>query len=284
MKKVILLITLLFVCQLSISQNKDAYVIYNAKGKKVSYKKMLKKIKDAEVILFGESHNNAIAHWLQYEVTSDLFKTNKLILGAEMFEADNQIPLNDYLSGKIDYKELDTLARLWPNYKTDYAPLVDFAKTNNLPFVATNIPRRYANMVYKNGFDVLNTLTDQEKEWMAPLPMAFDSELPTYKNILKMMGDHGTPELVESQATKDATMAHFIFKNIKPNHTFIHYNGSYHSDYYEGILWYLKRANSNLNYATITTVSQDNIYKLEEEYKGKADFIICVDSNMTNTY
>lgn len=284
MKKVILLISLLFVCQLSISQNKDAYVIYNAKGKKVSYKKMLKKIKDAEIILFGESHNNAIAHWLQFEVTSDLFKTNKLILGAEMFEADNQIPLNDYLSGKIDYKELDTLARLWPNYKTDYAPLVDFAKSNNLSFIATNIPRRYANMVYKNGFDVLNTLTDQEKEWMAPLPMAFDSELPTYKNILKMMGDHGTPELVESQATKDATMAHFIFKNMKPNHTFIHYNGSYHSDYYEGILWYLKRANNTINYATITTVSQDNIYKLEEEYKGKADFIICVDSNMTNTY
>lgn len=284
MKKNILLITLLFACQLSISQKKDAYVIYNTKGKKVSYTKMLKKLKDKEVILFGEYHNNAIAHWLQYEVTSDLFKTNKLILGAEMFEADNQIPLNDYLSGKIDYKGLDSLARLWKNYKTDYAPLVDFAKTNNLSFVATNIPRRYANLVYKKGFKALDSLSKQEKEWMAPLPMAFDSELPTYKNILKMMGDHGTPELVESQATKDATMAYFIYKNMKPNHTFIHYNGSYHSNYYEGILWYLKRANNTLNYATITTVSQDNIYKLEEEHKGKADFIICVDSNMTNTY
>lgn len=284
MKNIILLITLLFVCQISISQNKDAYVIYNAKGKKVSYKKMLKKLKDKDVILFGESHNNAIAHWLQYEVTSDLFKTNKLILGAEMFEADNQTPLNDYLSGKIDYKGLDTLARLWPNYKTDYAPLVNFAKTNSLPFVATNIPRRYANLVYRKGFKALDTLSIQEKEWMAPLPMAFDSELPTYKNILKMMGDHGTPELVESQATKDATMAHFIFKNMKPDHTFIHYNGSYHSDFYEGILWYLKRANNNINYGTITTVSQENIYKLEETNKDKADFIICVDNNMTNTY
>lgn len=284
MKNAILLITLLFFCQLSFSQSKDAYVIYNTKGKKVSYKKMLKKIKDKEVVFFGESHNNAIAHWLQFEVTTDLFKTNKLILGAEMFEADNQTPLNDYLSGKIDSKGLDTLARLWPNYKTDYAPLVNFAKTNNLSFVATNIPRRFANLVYKKGFKALDTLSTQEKEWMAPLPMAFDSGLPTYKSILKMMGDHGTPELVESQAAKDATMAYFIFKNMKPNHTFIHYNGSYHSDYYEGILWYLKRANNAINYATITTVSQENIYKLEEEHKGKADFIICVDSNMTNTY
>ena len=284
MKKTFLLIVLALICQLSIGQNKDAYVIYNAKGKKVSYKKMLKKIKDKEVILFGESHNNAIAHWLQFEVTSDLFKINKLVLGAEMFEADNQVPLNDYLSGKIDNKGLDTLARLWKNYKTDYAPLVDFAKTNNLSFIATNIPRRYANLVYRKGFKALDTLSVQEKEWIAPLPMPFDSELPTYKNILKMMGDHGTPELVESQATKDATMAHFIFNNMKPNHTFIHYNGSYHSDHYEGILWYLKRANSSINYTTITTVSQGNIYTLEEDNKGKADFIICVDSNMTNTY
>jgi len=284
MKKVIFIITLLFVCQLSISQNKDAYVIYNAKGKKVSYKKMLKKIKEKEIILFGESHNNAIAHWLQFEVTSDLLKTNKLVLGAEMFEADNQSQLNDYLNGKIDHKGLDTLARLWNNYKTDYKPLVDLAKTNNLSFVATNIPRRYANLVYRKGFKSLDTLSVQEKEWMAPLPMAFDSELPTYKNILKMMGDHGTPELVESQATKDATMAHFILNNMKPKHTFIHYNGSYHSDHYEGILWYLKRANNAINYTTITTASQDNIYKLEKENKGRADFIICVDSNMTNTY
>ena len=284
MKKALITLTVILFSVFSFSQKKVSHIIYNTNGKKVSYKKMLKIIAEKDIVFFGELHNNAISHWLQYEVTADLNTTNKLILGAEMFEADNQNQLNDYLKGNIDSKGLDSLARLWPNYKTDYKPLVNFAKENELQFIATNIPRRYANMVYKNGFEALDTLSTKEKEWIAPLPMPFDSELPTYKSILKLMGDHGTPELVMAQATKDATMAHFISKNYRSNHTFIHYNGSYHSDYYEGILWYLKKEKADLNYATITTVSQENIHKLLEEHKDKADFIICVDDNMTNTY
>jgi uncharacterized iron-regulated protein len=283
MKKIALFLILMILSNTAYSQKK-AYVIYNAKGKKVSYEKMLKALNSNDIILFGELHNNPISHWLQYEVTTDLNASNQLILGAEMLEADNQEILNDYLADKINAKEMDSLARLWKNYKTDYAPLVNFAKDKNLPFIATNIPRRFANSVYKNGFEALDTLSSQEKEWVAPLPIEFDSELPTYKSILLMMGDHGTPELVMAQATKDATMAHFIIKNYAQDHLFIHYNGAFHSDSYEGILWYLKRHRDNLSYGTISTVSQDNVNSLMEENKQKADFIICVDSNMTTTY
>lgn len=179
---------------------------------------------------------------------------------------------------------MDSLARLWPNYKTDYAPLVDFAKEKQLEFIATNIPRRFASLVYKNGFTALDSLSIKEKEWIAPLPIPFNSELPTYKNILTMMGEHGSPELVMAQATKDATMAYFILKNYKKDHLLMHFNGAYHSDGYEGILWYLKRKNANLNYATISTILQDNVNKLLKGSYNKADFIICVDSNMTTTY
>lgn len=268
----------------SIFSQKKPFVIYNSEGKKVTYKKMIKTLVKNDIILFGELHNNPISHWLQYEVTSDLNESKPLILGAEMFEADNQIALSDYLKGQITYKGLDSLARLWKNYKTDYAPLVDFAKEKKLPFIATNIPRRYAKLVFKNGFKALDSLSNKEKEWIAPLPIPFDSDLPTYKNILVMMGEHGSPELVMAQATKDATMAFFILKSYKKNSLFIHYNGAYHSDNYEGILWYLKKERSELKYATISTVSQDNVNKLLEENQHKADFIICVDINMTKTY
>lgn len=283
MKKLIYFFTLICLAN-SVYGQKKAYLIYNAKGKKVSYNRMLKKLAKNDIVLFGELHNNPISHWLQYEVTNDLSKTKKLILGAEMFEADNQQPLNQYINNHISSKELDTLARLWTNYKTDYAPLVNFAKAQKINFIATNIPRRYASLVYKKGFNALDSLTKKEKSWIAPLPIKFDSELPTYKKILTMMGDHGSPKLVMAQAIKDATMAHFILKNHQPNHLFIHYNGAYHSDFYEGILWYLKNENTTLKYATITTVLQENIYKLKKESFKKADFIICVDDNMTTTY
>ncbi|OEK01818.1 iron-regulated protein [Roseivirga sp. 4D4] len=283
MRFLLALSILLFTAPILAQQN-GPYVIYNAKGKKVSYKKMLKQLEKPDVIFFGEQHNNPIAHWLQFEVTAALHKKRDLVLGAEMIEADNQDELRSYLKGKIDAKGLDTLARLWKNHQTDYAPLVNFAKENNLDFVGTNIPRRYANMVYQKGFEVLEGLTDEEKSWIAPLPIAFDPDLPRYVNILSMMGDHGTPNLVKSQASKDATMAHFIYENHPSGKLFIHYNGAYHSDYYEGILWYLNRLNPSIKVQTISTVEQDDITKLSADHIGKADFIICVDANMTKTY
>ena len=263
---------------------KQAYILYNARGKKISYNRMLKSIAKKDVLLFGELHNNPISHWLQYELTTDLNDKRSIMLGAEMMEADNQDELDDYLNEVITYKELDSLARLWPNYKTDYGPLVDFAKENKLEFIATNIPRRFAKKVFRYGFESLDSLSPEEKMWVAPLPIAFDPDLPKYRQILEMMGDHGTPELVKAQASKDATMAYFILKHFKEPHLFIHYNGAYHSDDYEGILWYLKSEKPELDYITITTVSQKNVRKLLPEHHKKADFIICVDEDMTTTY
>jgi uncharacterized iron-regulated protein len=266
------------------AQELQAYRLFTAKGKKTDFGKMMKSAEKADVIIFGEFHNNPIVHWLQYELTSGLVQKRKLILGAEMFETDNQEALNRYLAGEIDQKGLDTLARLWNNYKTDYKPLVEIAKTNNLAFVAANIPRKYASKVFREGFEALEVLPDEEKRWIAPLPVAYDPELPGYKNMLTMMGDHASENFPKAQAIKDATMAYSILKFYLPGHLFIHYNGAYHSDNYEGILWYLKRERPDLKYMTITTVSQKDLKKLEKENLMKADFIIVVDENMTTTY
>jgi uncharacterized iron-regulated protein len=280
-----LLVVLLALCSITIfARQKPAYILYNARGKKVSYKKMIKQLAKKDIVLFGELHNNAIAHWLELSVAKDLSEKRNLIFGAEMFEADNQQALNDYLAGKITAKGLDSNARLWSNYKTDYAPIVNFAKEKKFPFIATNIPRRYASLVSKKGFEALDTLPALEKTWMAPLPMDYDAQLPGYVKMLEMMGGHGGPNMPKAQATKDATMAYFILQYYKPGWLFIHYNGSFHSENYDGINWYLKRKQPDLKYATITTVSQKNIKELLAENKGKADYIICVDEDVTNTY
>lgn len=265
-------------------QQKPAYVLYNAQGKKVGYSKMIKTLVKNDVVFIGEFHNNPISHWLQLEITKDCKEQRNLVLGAEMFEQDNQAALDAYLQGKLTQKGLDTAARLWPNYKTDYAPLVNFAKDNKITFAATNIPRRYASLVAKKGFAALDSLTETEKKWMAPLPMAFDSTLPGYENMKTMMAGHASSNIIKAQASKDVTMAHFILKYFIPGNLLIHYNGSYHSDNHDGIVWYLQQANPLLKIITVTTVSQSNIKKLAKENKGKADFIICVDEDMTTTY
>ena len=244
----------------------------------------MKQLTKQDLIFFGELHNNPISHWLQYEVTSALNEERDLVLGAEMMEADNQDELNDYLAGKIDQKGLDSLARLWRNYKTDYKPLIDLAKANNLSFIATNIPRKYASLVNKEGFEALEELSEEEKAWIAPQPFPFDANLPRYQNILEMMAGHGTPNLVKAQASKDATMAYFITRNWKEGKLFIHYNGAYHTGFHEGIVWYINEYNPELQLLTISTVEQDDITSLDKVFLGEADFIICVDHDMTKTY
>jgi uncharacterized iron-regulated protein len=284
MKRVIFSIVCFFLAGLVLGQQKPAYILYNAKGKKVGYDKMIRILVEKDIVLFGEFHNNAIAHWLQLEVTTSLKEKRELVLGAEMFEQDNQEALDMYMQGKLKPKGLDSMARLWKNYPTDYAPIVNFAKENHIAFGATNVPRKYASMIAKGGFEALDTISAKEKKWIAPLPIAYDAELPGYKKMIAMMGGHGGENLPKAQAIKDATMAHFILQYYTPGSLFLHFNGSYHSDNYEGILWYLKNKQPNLKYATITTVSQKDVNTLLAENKGRADFIICVDENMTNTY
>jgi uncharacterized iron-regulated protein len=274
----------IFFSMATLAQQQPAYVLYNAKGKKVPFAKMLEVLEGKDMVLFGEYHNNPISHWLQLKVTKALGQKRQLVLAAEMFEQDNQEALDKYLTGTYDAKAFAANARLWNNYKTDYAPLVNYAKERKLPFVASNIPRRYASMVAKGGFAALDTLSTAEKAWIAPLPVAYDANLPGYKKMIEMMGGHGGENLPKAQAIKDATMAYFSLKAWQPGKLLIHYNGAYHSDYYEGIMWYLRQANAALRIATISTVSQKDILRLEKEHLGKADFIICVDEEMTTTY
>lgn len=281
MKKYLVLILFSVTIQ---AQDKVPFLIFDGNGRETSYKDMLKASEKAEVVLFGEEHNNAISHWLQLELTKDLAERKQLILGAEMLEADNQKQVNQYLKGEINQKQLDTTARLWPNYKTDYKPLVDFAKAKNIPFIATNIPRRFASKVSKNGFEALTELTSEEKMWVAPLPILYDPNLPGYVEMLKMMGEHTSPNMPKAQASKDATMAYFILKNKKPETTFVHYNGTYHSDNFDGINWYLLQKEPKLKIVTIATVTQADIIRFEKENLHKANFILVIDEDVTKTY
>lgn len=190
MKKPVFLILLSVVALLSFTSDKPAYTLFNQEGKPVKYAKMIKDLQGADIIFFGELHTDPIAHWLQLEITKELYdsKQDALILGAEMFEADGQLIMNEYLGGKYGADKFEAEMRLWKNYKTDYKPLVEFAKEKHIPFIATNIPRRYASMVYKGGFEALDNLSEEAKRYIAPLPINYDPEVRCYKEMLNMEG------------------------------------------------------------------------------------------------
>lgn len=287
MKKII--VSTLLLASFLVSQAADItpFKIYTKKGKVTNFDKMIQYLSQQEIVLFGEFHDDAIAHWLELKTAEALLaaKKGKIILGAEMFEADMQVPLNQYLRNEIDEKVMkEQITSLWSNYKTDYKPLVELAKANQLQFVATNVPRYIARYVYRGGFPTLDTLSTEVKQLLPELPIAYDASLPGYKAMLAMGNDHGGDNLPKAQAIKDATMAWNIKRNMKLEYLFLHFHGSYHSNNFEGIYWYLEKYLPKIKMATIATVRQKDVNQLDKENVGLADFIICVDDSMTRTY
>ena len=275
------------------AQDKPAYKVFTATGKKADYDDILKEAKKADVVFFGELHDNPVAHWLELEITKDLFaeKGKDLILAAEMFETDNQLLIDEYFSDIIKEASFEKEVRLWKNYMTDYKPLLSFAKQNGLKFVASNIPRRYASVVAAGGFEALQKLSPEALKYLAPLPIDYDPELPCYKDMLSMDSSIGggmenkvNENLPRAQALKDATMARSIANYRHEGQMVIHYNGSYHSDRHMGIIWYLNKYNPGVKVMTVTAVLQDDIDKMGDESKDLADFIIVIPSSMTRTY
>ncbi len=275
----------------SIAQDFPAYVIYTSNGKKTSFDKLEDATEGKELILFGEFHDNPISHWLQLELTKELFEENgaNLQLGFEMFEQDQQELLSQYLTGNLTAKQFKDTMRLWPNYETDYAPIVEFAKTNKLFCVASNVKRKYASLLFKKGRKALDTLSAEVKAQMAPIDFKVDSSLSQYREVFIMGGHMGVNmgmNMVESQAFKDATMAQFILANPgrKAGTVHLHFNGAFHSDFHQGILWYVQQKQPNIRVLTISTVTQADVRKLDKEHLGRADFIICVPESMTRTH
>ncbi len=293
MRLINLFISLFFVLPMSFAQQHlPAYQLFDKEGKPADFENMLSTLNEADVVLFGELHNNPICHWLQLQVTKKLHeqKGENLVLAAEMFEADDQIIIDEFFAGKIKESHLENEAKIWNNYATDYRPLLLFAKENKLTFVASNIPRRYASLVSREGLDALKDLEKEAKNWIAPLPIEVDLELPGYKNMLAMMGAHGGGDnskannFAYAQAVKDATMAYFILENLKKDQQVLHYNGAYHSNNFEGIYWYLKQKKSKLKIVTISSVEEGDVSGLDEKNIGLADFVIAIPSDMTKTY
>lgn len=273
------------------AQNKPAYQLFKSDGEVADYNKMIKDLADTDMVFFGEYHYNPIAHWLQLEVSKSLFdmKGDSLFFGAEMLESGNQLVLDEYLSGLYpESKMLPEMTQMWNNYDTDYRPLVEFAKENKLRFIATNIPRRYASLISKKGINALKELSPEALALIGPdLEKYFDPTVKAYAEMADNMGGHVPPNMLNiqtAQAAKDATMAHFSLKNFKKGDLLLHVEGSYHSNYSQGIIWWINQIQPGLTLKSITTVTASEWSKLTSEEKATiANYIIVVADSMTQT-
>lgn len=278
------------------AQISDAnYRIYDAQGNSATLNQIVSAIGKSDVVFLGENHDDTAAHYLQSEIfkktLENYAKNRKVSLSMEMFERDVQIVLDEYLKDLITEKKFLDDSRPWNNYKTDYRPLVEYAKQNRLDVIAANAPRRYVNMVSRNGRDSLNQLSPEAKKWLAPLPYAQSSDAYARK-FTDLMGamesnKQSVSKILESQTLWDATMAFSIAEYLKNNKNalVVHLNGSFHTENRLGTAEQLLKFNPKAKILVVTMKYEDNFNKFDKtKYENLGDFIILTDANVPRSF
>ncbi len=143
--------------------------IYATKARgDVSFETMMRSASRADVVFFGEQHDDPATHRAELSVLAALGNgTRPVVLSLEMFERDVQGVLDDYLAGRISEAEFLAHSRPWERYTTDYRALVELARARGWPVVASNIPRRLASAVSRKGLAVLDTMSASDRALVA---------------------------------------------------------------------------------------------------------------------
>ena len=251
-------------------------------GKELTAMQLAQKLTKYDVVFFGEYHDQSEIHKSELDLLQALHKIKgeKLALSMEMFEVDNQAKLDSFLAGSLSEEEFLATSRPWPNYKTDYAPLVNFAKENKMPIVAANVPRFLAAHVAKNNASTAG-IDAQYQKW---LPKKTYAPEGAYKD--KFYAQMNSPEapmkmpparlaaVYAAQCLKDDKMAESMaaFSDAHKKMQLLHINGCFHSDGHLGTAQKLEALRPELKVAVITP--------LERKQKGTepaGDFVVWFD-------
>ena len=215
-------------------------------GKELSAAQLAQRLQKYDVVFFGEFHDQSEIHQYELELLKAMYKAKgaKLALSMEMFEVDNQSKLNNFLADTLSEEDFLAASRSWPNYRTDYAPLVNFAKEKKMPVIAANVPRFLAAHVAKNNAST-EGIAEQYQQW---LPQHTYAPEGAYKESIA------------------------AFADAYPDIQILHINGCFHSDAHLGTAQKLEALRPELKVAVITP--------LERKQKGEkpaGDFVVWFD-------
>jgi len=235
-------------------QREQAAVINVAEIKTLS--DVIESVSGKRIIYVGETHGNFAHHAVQLDVIKGLHRKGRQIaIGMEMFQRPFQGVLDSYIAGKINEREFLKKSEYFKRWGMDYnfyKPIVDFARSKQIPIVALNISREIIRKVRIGGID---SLSEDEKN-LVPLLMDFsDNE---YRERLREVFDrHDFPNgefeyFHQAQILWDEAMAMSAYEFLKENtgYQMVVLAGSGHLSHASGIPQRVYRRNG-YDYAII---------------------------------
>ncbi|ETW97853.1 MAG: hypothetical protein ETSY1_21085 [Candidatus Entotheonella factor] len=238
---------------------------------------------DSDVIFIGELHGHSASHYLQVELLAGLYQHNaNLILSMEQFERDKQTVVNEYLDDKIGEQTLIAQGKAWPNYVSDYRPLVEFAKARQIPVIAANAPKALVRCIALKGPAIVDQLPAQQRAYLADdLTQSSTAYQAKFRKVMTGSGawhGHAKPKhkpgphgshahgakngklsnSFYAQLARDNTMAESIAKALDahPNHQVVAINGAFHSDGRLGTVDALQRLKPNVQIVVLSPHEQ----------------------------
>ncbi|MDC5848092.1 ChaN family lipoprotein [Vibrio europaeus] len=232
------------------------YQLYTPEKQLISIDSLPEPLKTADVILVGEWHTHAGVHRFQVDLLKQLVSQGKdVALSMEQFSRDKQSVVDSYLASEIGEQVLIKQGAAWPNYESDYRPLVEFAKANQLDVIAANAPKPIVRCLGRQGVGYLDKLASSERQQLAA---TIDTSNSAYKEKFMASMHHGKPEQTErqfaAQVTWDETMAESIVNYLasNPSKQVIHIAGKFHTEQGFGTKASILKRNPNLNVVVIT--------------------------------
>lgn len=183
-----------------------------------------------QVIYLGETHTSEADHQAQLEIIQALAEqqpeADKLVVGLEMFQRPFQPVLDRYLAGEISEADMIAQSEYETRWGYDwelYAPIIRYAKDNQIPLVALNTPAEVTRQVAREG---LKSLSGDALTYIPPVE-EIDTTDQAYReavsSVFSAHGGHGHSldfeNFFAAQVLWDETMAEAVVSQLAADDT-----------------------------------------------------------------
>jgi uncharacterized iron-regulated protein len=213
----ILILTIISLWFLLGSASAHPHIIDVATKEEISFDQLIDKLEQVRVVFIGEQHDHAGHHQMQLEIIRALAREQKVAIGLEMFQAEDQQALDNWTAGISSTEEFrQSYQRNW-GWWSLYEPIFSFARQAQIPMVGLNLPRSITRQVATSGFSSLDA---EQISFLGGMTCSVDA---TYEEFIRRaIGSHGHGSFefrnfCEAQLVWDKAMARYMERYLKDN-------------------------------------------------------------------
>ncbi len=284
----------------------DYQIIRSADQQMIDLEALIQELSSSDVIFIGELHSHSASHYLQMQVLSGLYQLHpNLILSMEQFERDKQTVVDEYLDNQIGERTLMAQGKAWPNYASDYRPLVEFAKAHDIPVIAANAPKALVRCIGQKGPEIVDQLPAEQRAYLAAdvtrSSEAYQAKFHRFMSGAGAVHGHAPPKghgskahgahghahgtskgklsnTFYAQLARDNTMAESIAKALDahPDHRVVAINGAFHSDGKLGTVDALTHLKPHLNIVVLSPYEQTSDPSELAEAAKRGDYLYTI--------